>query len=179
MDMWNYQEIIHEHNIQWIIETGTRHGGSGLFFADLLHARNAAGNVISVDLMPAVPADFPGHEKLDLLTGDSGSEEMANTIKDMLPQERGTLLMILDSDHSAKHVYRELNVLVTLLRKDDYLIVEDTIVNGHPVRPDHGPGPMEGMQQYVSENPDVLMPDAKRSQRFGASFADKGYFIKT
>ena len=34
--MWNYQEIFFERDIEWVIETGTRHGGSALFFADLL-----------------------------------------------------------------------------------------------------------------------------------------------
>ena len=50
MDLWNYQEIIHERRIEWIIETGTRHGGSALYFADLLTARDALGLVISVDV---------------------------------------------------------------------------------------------------------------------------------
>jgi len=27
LDMWNYQELIFENNVQWVLETGTRHGG--------------------------------------------------------------------------------------------------------------------------------------------------------
>jgi cephalosporin hydroxylase len=41
LDMWNYQEIIDERRIEWVVETGTRHGGSALFFGDLLAARRA------------------------------------------------------------------------------------------------------------------------------------------
>lgn len=32
-DLWNYQEIFVEHGIKWVVETGTRHGGSALFFS--------------------------------------------------------------------------------------------------------------------------------------------------
>src|SRR5438067_5275071 len=32
-DLWNYQEIIHERRIEWVIETGTRPGGSAVCFA--------------------------------------------------------------------------------------------------------------------------------------------------
>ena len=28
LDMWNYQELMFENNIHWVLETGTRHGGS-------------------------------------------------------------------------------------------------------------------------------------------------------
>src|SRR5688500_2349752 len=79
-DMWNYQEIIEEHDIQWVIETGSRHGGSALFFADLLEVRGASGKVISVDLMPEIS---PGakHHRISFLTGDSGASEMARNIE--------------------------------------------------------------------------------------------------
>ncbi len=42
-DIWNYQEIIFERKIDHVIETGTRHGGSAVFFAETLAARRARG----------------------------------------------------------------------------------------------------------------------------------------
>lgn len=178
-DMWNYQEIICEHDVQWIVETGTRHGGSALFFADLLHARKASGKVITVDI---TAQDFSPklteHTGVISLLGDSGSPEMAQKIAALLPEKRGRIFMILDADHSAKHVRREMEVLVPLLRSGDYLVVEDTIVNGHPVRPEFGPGPWEAAQDYLKTYPGMLHPDTARAEKFGASFAWQGYFIK-
>jgi cephalosporin hydroxylase len=49
-DLWNYQEIFAEHRVEWVIETGTRHGGSALYFADLLQLNGAPGRVISIDV---------------------------------------------------------------------------------------------------------------------------------
>src|SRR5258706_1580280 len=61
-DIWNYQEIIFEHGIEHVIETGTRHGGSALFFSQTLAARRARGPVNSIDLDSASrpPQAHPG-----------------------------------------------------------------------------------------------------------------------
>jgi len=177
-DMWNYQEILFEHDIQWIVETGTRHGGSALFFADLMEAKQAEGKVITIDPFPEFPQHYPGHPRIEFLPLDSGAPETVEKVRSMLPEKRGKIFMIFDSDHSAAHVKRELDVWVPFLKKGDYLLVEDTIVNGHPVRPDFGPGPLEAVQEYAAAHPGQLIPDLARQQKFGASFAWGGYFIK-
>lgn len=179
LDMWNYQEIIDEMRIEWLLETGTRHGGSALFFADLLSARSASGLVISVDVdHDSLQIARDGHERLRLLKGDSASPAMVAAVRSLLPSPRAPLFVILDSDHRATHVLRELNAYVPLMQPGDYLVVEDSCVNGHPVRPDFGPGPMEAIQTYVAANPGVLVPDAEREEKFACTFAPKGYFRK-
>jgi cephalosporin hydroxylase len=177
-DLWNYQEIFAERRIEWVLETGTRHGGSALFFADLLHANRAGGKVISIDVDPAANA-VGRHEAIEFLIGDSGSAEMAERLRGRLPAERGALFMILDSDHSKAHVLRELRALVPLLRRGDYLVVEDTCVNGHPVRPDFGPGPYEAVEEFLAGFPGGLAPDPAREAKFGMTFAPRGYFIRS
>lgn len=178
LDMWNYQEVIFENDVQWVLETGTRHGGSALYFADLFAASAREGRVVSIDiehtdLHPLAMA----HAKLSLIAGDSGSPEIVDVIRQLIPEDRtGALLLMLDSDHVASHVLRELNVLVPLLRQGDYLIVEDTIINGHPVRPEFGPGPLEALEQYLSENPGRLIHDAARETKFGCTQAYRGYY---
>jgi cephalosporin hydroxylase len=179
LDMWNYQEIIAERGIEWVLETGTRHGGSALFFADLLTARGGSGLVISVDIDHSSLQIPPGgHQRLRLLKGDSAAPATLAGICALLPDPRGPMFVILDSDHRAPHVLRELNALVPLMRPGDYLVVEDTCVNGHPVRPDFGPGPMEGLEAFLTANPGVLMADPPREDKFGCTFAPRGYYWK-
>lgn len=178
-DLWNYQEILQERNVQYVIETGTRHGGSALFFADCLRAMGRQGFVISVDVDSASRA-VPEDERIQFLLGDSSSAEMASRIAALLPPGRapGTAFWILDSDHTAAHVLAELRRLVPLMLPGDYLVVEDTCVNGHPVRADFGPGPWEGVAAYKAEHPGQLLAQPDRELRFGATFAPNGYYVR-
>ncbi|MGZ5101611.1 MAG: CmcI family methyltransferase, partial [Usitatibacter sp.] len=86
--------------------------------------------------------------------------------------------LILDSDHKCIHVLRELRAWVPKLRKGDYLVIEDTIVNGHPVRPVHGPGPWEAIEEYVVEAPGLLARDEAREAKFGMTFAPHGFYVR-
>jgi cephalosporin hydroxylase len=179
LDMWNYQEIIDERRVEWVIETGTRHGGSALFFADLLAARAASGLVVSVDVdHDSLQIPAAGHDHLRLLKGDSASPAIIDAIRSLLPRRRPPMFVILDSDHRAAHVLRELAAYVPLMQAGDYLVVEDSCVNGHPVRPDFGPGPMEAIEAYLAANPEVLVPDTVREEKFACTFAPQGYYTK-
>jgi cephalosporin hydroxylase len=177
-DLWNYQEIFTEQRVQWVLETGTRHGGSALFFADLLQLNGAPGRVISIDVDRASNR-VGAHPRIDFLLGDSASDPMVDLVRSILPNERGALFMILDSDHSKAHVLRELNALVPLLRKGDYLVVEDTCVNGHPVRPEFGPGPYEAVEEFLAAHPGQLVNDPAREMKFGFTAAPRGYFMRS
>ena len=178
LDLWNYQELMFENDIHWVLETGTRHGGSALFFADLLAAGAREGGVVSIDIThEALHPLAVTHPGIRLLLGDSADPAMIGLIRQLIPQGRSHgLLLILDSDHSAPHVLRELNALVPLLRHGDYVVIEDTIVNGHPVRPEFGPGPLEAVEAYLAENPQKLIPDVERESKFGCTFAFRGYY---
>ena len=176
-DVWNYQEIIFERRIEHVIETGSRHGGSALFFAETLAARGAKGPVVSIDI-EGTSNQVGSHANIFFLLGDSASPAMVERAVALLPAERGPLFLILDSDHRHEHVLRELRAWVPVLKSGDYLVVEDTIVNGHPVRPEHGPGPMEAISDYLAEAPGLLVHDREREAKFGASFAARGHYIR-
>ena len=176
-DMWNYQEIICSRGIGWVIETGTRHGGSALYFADLLQNMGAEGDVISIDVSHDA-LQVRSHAHLRLILGDSASPALAAQVMGLLPRDRAPIFMILDADHSRDHVLRELETWVPRLAHGDYLVVEDTCVNGHPVRPDFGPGPWEAVQDYLRAHSGQLLPDSVREGKFGFTAAPRGYFIK-
>lgn len=173
-DMWNYQEIIHERKIRFVVETGTRHGGSALFFADHVPEN---GLVISCDIDRSAN-QVGSHPRIKFLIGNSAAPNAVEVISGLMPDRKpGETFFIFDSDHSEKHVSAELEVFRSLFLPGDTVIVEDTAVNGHPVRPDHGPGPMEAIVAFNAKYPDVLVHDQKREDKFGATQAPKGYYL--
>jgi cephalosporin hydroxylase len=71
-----------------------------------------------------------------------------------------------------------MKTLRPLLVSGDYLIVEDSNVNGHPVEPSHGPGPFEAINEYFQQYPEDYRHDAAREAKFGFSFATRGFLIR-
>ena len=57
-----------------------------------------------------------------------------------------------------------------------YLVVEDTNINGHPVKPTFGPGPMEAVEEFLKENGDFAVD--KSREKFYLTFNPNGYLKK-
>lgn len=147
LDCWTYQEIIWELRPDLIIETGTDQGGSALFLASICDLVGH-GQVISVDIRSASQVRHP---RVTFIVGDSTSENTLTRIREAARNSEKTMV-ILDSDHSARHVAQELKAYREFVTVGSYLVVEDTNVNGHPVMPEHGPGPFEAVQSFLAED---------------------------
>ena len=87
--------------------------------------------------------------------------------------EGGRVLVILDSDHSKKHVSKELELYAELVSTGSYMIVQDTDINGHPVRPNTGPGPMEAVEDFLEKNKTFKIDSSR--ERFLFTMHPKGY----
>jgi len=87
------------------------------------------------------------------------------------PGER--VMVSLDSDHRKPHVAQELKIYSELVTRGCYLVVEDTNVNGHPVRPDFGPGPMEALREFMSSDHRYVSDHAR--EKFGVTFFPDGW----
>jgi len=64
-----------------------------------------------------------------------------------------------------------------VLQANDYVVVEDSNVNGHPVARNWGPGPFEAMDEYFLRYPDDYIRDTEREQKFAFTFATNGFLI--
>jgi cephalosporin hydroxylase len=173
LDLWLYQEIIFETRPDLIVETGTAHGGGALFLASMCDlVKN--GQVVSIDITQVSPR--PQHPRLGYLTGSSVAGSIVKEISQRAANAKQTLV-ILDSDHSKHHVLAEMNAYAPIVRASGYLIVEDTIVNGHPIRPEFGPGPMEAVEEFLQSNAGWIIDRTK--EKFLLSFNRNGYLKRT
>jgi cephalosporin hydroxylase len=168
LDLWMFQDILHRTEPDLIIETGTARGGSAYFMAcmcDLL----GKGRIVTVDVRDV---ERPTHPRITYLHGSSVDPAILDQVRAMI--EPGARVMVaLDSDHSEEHVYAELQEYPQLVTKGNYLIVEDTNVNGHPVWPDHGPGPMEALQRFLAETDDFEVD--RSCEKFLLTLNPSGY----
>jgi cephalosporin hydroxylase len=178
-DMWNYQEILYSLKPSVVIEFGTRHGGSALFFAGVMRQIGNRFKLLSVDIDATTVSEQTRHDPdIELLIMSSSDPKVGERIADLRSQYPGPAFVILDSDHSKAHVLSEMKVLRPVLVPGDYVIVEDTNVNGHPVYPAHGPGPFEAVNEYFQQYPEDYRYDAAREAKFGFTFATRGFLIR-
>jgi cephalosporin hydroxylase len=165
LDLWVYQEIVFERRPRLILETGTGHGGTTLYLATLMDVLGE-GRVITVDWRVR---GRPEHPRITYLEGNS------TAVSDQIPIEEPAMV-ILDSTHKRDHVLAELRCYSPRVSPDQYLIVEDTNLNGNPVRPDFGPGPTEAVREFLAEHPEFT-PDRSR-EKFLLSYNPGGYLLK-
>jgi cephalosporin hydroxylase len=172
LDLWIYQEIIFKQKPDLIIETGTYNGGSALYLAHICDLCNC-GKVISIDIEQK--PDFPQHTRIEYLTGDSTSEAIQKMVTGQISDDM-KVMVILDSDHSYENVRKEIAAYAPLVSKGQYLIVEDTNVNGYPVMPKFGKGPREAVWEFMRNN-DEFEVDLT-CEKFLMSFNHEGYLRK-
>jgi len=172
LDLWTYQEILHEVQPELIIETGTYQGGSALFLASICDLLGR-GQVLTIDVDRR--DDRPRHARITYLTGSSTSNAILRRVRQ---RAKGTspVLVILDSSHAKEHVLAELLAYAPLVTPGSYIIVEDTNLNGHPVESDHGPGPAEAVAEFLEDN-DAFVRDESR-EKFMLTFNPGGYLKK-
>jgi cephalosporin hydroxylase len=178
-DMWNYQEILTELRPSLVVEFGTAHGGSALFFATIMEKLRDNYVVFTVDIDRArIHGEVLAHERIEVLVASSDDDVVRKRLSELRAAHPGPMFAILDSDHSEAHVFRELELLHTVMTRGDYLVVEDTQLNGHPVIPNWGPGPHEAVQRFLSKYPGEFWQDRRREAKFGFSFAPDAFLVK-
>lgn len=168
-DLWIYQEIISELKPDLIIETGTFDGGSAFYLASLCDMLGT-GEIITVDI-----EDVPGrptHPRITYVIGSSVGDEAVEQVA-AKAEGKQTVLVFLDSDHTEQHVLAELRRYHGFVTPGSYLVVEDTNINGHPVLPGLGPGPMEAVDKFLAEN-DQFEIDPSR-EKFMLTFNPRGF----
>ena len=178
-DLWNYQEILQQLGASLVVEFGTQHGGSALYFKTILSQLQRRCRVLTVDIDHSLVADeLKRNPDIEFVTCSSVDPRVGHRIAELRREYPGPVFFILDSDHRMHHVHAELMSLRTLTQPGDYVVVEDSNINGHPVVPGWGPGPYEAVEQYESEYPSDYRHDLARERKFGFTFAPNGFLVR-
>lgn len=155
MDMFLFHQILYDCRPDILVETGTWHGASALFYATTMDALNH-GLVITIDNWEF--AARPKHPRIFYIAKSSVDEETVKIVQSWTCQVP-RVMVTLDSDHNGDHVYKELDAYAPMVTLGQYLVVEDSNINGHPIRPNWGPtgGPWEAVHDWLPSHPEFVI----------------------
>jgi len=152
-DLWIYQEIIYEVKPDYIIESGTWHGGSALFLANICDIMNH-GKVITVD---NIKRNLPKNDRISYLTGKSIDPKIINQIRNII-NSKNKVMVILDSRHEKIYVDQEMEIYKEFVSEGSYLIVEDTVADYYSLYAEYEKaGPMESVLEFLKNNKNFVV----------------------
>lgn len=156
------QELIWNVKPDLIIETGIAHGGSIIFSSSMMELLGNGGKVIAVDIdirkhNRTEIEKHPMVKNITMLEGSSIDETIVNQIADYAKDFK-KVMVVLDSNHTHDHVYRELELYTPLVSVGSYILLPDTFVEFFPKgyvtnRPwDVGNNPYTAMEAFLTTN---------------------------
>ncbi len=188
-DIIAMQEIIWEVKPDLIIEMGIAHGGSLIFSASMLALLEITGKIkkgtvlgIDIDIREHNRAEIEKHplaSKIKMIQGSSIDEGIIKQVYD-LAKDYKNILVVLDSNHTQKHVLAELNAYAPLVSKGSYCVVLDTIIedmpdNMFPDRPwGKGNNPKTAVWEYLKFHPEFEI-DKSIKNKLLITVAPDGY----
>ncbi len=164
-DMLRVQEVIYRVRPEVIIETGIAHGGSLIYYASLCKLMGR-GRVIGVDLdiRPHNRKAIEAHEMssfITLLEGSSTSPDIVRQVHSLV-RKGEVALIILDSNHTRKHVGDELEAYSDLVTPGSYIVAADGFVRELFDSPRgearwEWDNPAAAVAEFVAAHPDFVL----------------------
>src|SRR6185503_2458179 len=157
MDLYMMQQLIFDVRPDYIIEAGTAYGGSAIYWAHMLEGMGLDDSkVLTVDITryEEEAEKLPLWKKhVEFFLGSSTDPAIVEKIRQRVAGKK--VLVVLDSNHAAAHVFDELTAYAPMVSKDSYIVVEDTNLDALPL-PDlkyvegNGGGPMAAVNKYLA-----------------------------
>ena len=121
-------------------------------------------------------------KKITMLEGSSISETIISQVKDFAKNSKN-IMVILDSNHTHEHVLDELNAYSSLVSKDSYCIVFDTIIEDMPEdsfsnRPwSKGNNPKTAVREFLKSHNEFIIDENIQNKQL-ITVAPDGYLKK-
>ncbi len=173
-----YLQLLHRLRPATVIEIGSYHGGSALWFADMLVAHGIDGRVISVDIEPPSQVE---DARITFLQGDANDLAQALS-EDFLSGLKRPWLVIEDSAHYYEPCLAVLRFFHRYLKSGDYLVMEDGIASQLPddIYRIFADGPNRAIGEFLAEHGGSYSVDTKLCDFFGknVTFNPNGWLTR-
>ena len=177
-DLAAWAECVHESRAQAVVETGAYNGGGLAFFSTIM-AEVPGSVVVGVDIDTSAARrnlQAAGIKGVVMIDGSSSTPAVLEAVRTACRGKR--VMVVLDSDHSADHVEKELHLLCDLVSPGSFLVCMDGIIADLADCPDHpasmrSDNPETAIRKFLSVRKDFERDPGKN--RFGKSQAPGGY----
>ena len=188
-DMLIIQELIFKQKPKIIIECGIGHGGMLIFYASILKLLNIKNfKVIGIDILIKKKnrKRIESHslsKYIKLYETSSVDQIFFERLKKNIFLKNSRKLVILDSNHTKNHVLKELDLYSTLVKKGEYIVVMDTIIEfinkiynkGKEFK--KGNSPYNAVVDFLKKNKNFKIDNFYESKSF-LTVAKKGFLKK-
>ncbi|MFV1975931.1 MAG: cephalosporin hydroxylase family protein [Candidatus Scalindua sp.] len=183
-DIIALQEIIWAIKPDMILETGVARGGTSIFFASMLELIGQEGEVVAVDIdirkhNREKISSHPMSRRIRLLEGSSVEDSISEKVYE-IAAEKSSILVCLDSNHTHKHVLRELELYAPLVTVGSYCVVFDTGIEDFPEEMytecpwGKGNNPKTAIREYMNKTDDFIL-DREMENKLLVTGAKDGY----
>ena len=170
-DLARYRTVIHRVRPGVIVETGSAGYRSARWFAQV-----AGCPVVTIDVaswrdeMQAATRDG-----VVVVTGSSVDPDVVNKVSRIARNAAlsDSVMVVLDSDHSAGHVFCELEAYAPLVTPGSYLVCEDGIVRHLPPLGYVG-SPLDAIERFLPDHPEFRV-DYEVEAMFPATMFPSGW----
>ena len=161
-DILMMHELIHKTRPDVIVETGTAHGGTAIFYASMLELLGR-GEVISIDVEirkynRLAIQSHPMSKRITLIEGSSTADDTIEQVSQLV-QPHSSVLVALDSNHTYAHVREELEKYAAFVTPGNYLVVFDGVMEMLTDAPNGSPEWVQdsagvAVRDFLAEHPE-------------------------
>ena len=171
-DLMIYQELIERVRPDWIIETGAENGGRSLFLASICELLGH-GQVVSIDVK--LDPKRASHPRITYVEGQAQAAATVSSVRNVVGSSPHALVILGSRPGSNLRIEAEFEAYAEFAPVGSYVVIENTIVNGHPVWPGFGPGPFEASRRILSRHSEFAVDS--EMEKYGLTF-NPGGFLK-
>jgi len=161
-DIVMMQELLWKVRPDVVVECGVAHGGAMVLYASILDLLGK-GHVIGVDVEirkynRLALQSHPMSRRFTLIEGSSVETDTVEQVRRLI-RPNDTVLVTLDSNHTAAHVAKELGLYAPMVSQDSYMVVFDGVMQVLTDAPGGSPtwdedNPWRAIQDFLASNKD-------------------------
>jgi len=171
-DLIAYQELVARVRPDWIVEVGPGDGGRSLFLASICELVDH-GRVVSVG---DPEGEMPHHPRLHHVPGRPHDPEVVAAVRALVGDDPQALVL-LGARADQPTTVRHFEAYAPMVRPGSYVVVTDTVVNGHPVWTGFGNGPAEAVKQILTRD-GRFVPDPS-VERWSLTLDPGGFLLRS